>query len=51
MKLAKDLEANETNLIKEKRNLEIEEDARRLRNDFKHYIRAVWLFKNENIEG
>lgn len=25
---------------------EAKEDARRLRNDFKHYIRTMWLFKN-----
>ena len=51
MKVAQDLEVNETNEIKEKRKLEIEEDSRRLRNDFKHYIRQVWLFKNDNLEG
>ena len=26
--------------------MEAKEDARRLRNDFKHYIRSMWLFKN-----
>jgi hypothetical protein len=33
---------------KERKRIEIEDDLRCLRNEFRHYIRQVWLFKNKD---
>ena len=38
----------ETDDLKERKRIDVEDDLRCLRNDFKHYIRSVWLLKNRD---
>ena len=50
LKLADDLlrDRNDPHDQVRQSDAEVKEDVRRLRQDFKHYIRHVWLYSNDN---